>query len=108
MKKFLYFIVILNLLTGCQSAQNPFSLNKKDNTDEFLIEKKNSLVMPPDFNDLPEPGLENKKISDSKIEDNSFESILKSEASSNNIQNDINELSIEEQILKNINNNEVN
>ena len=64
--------------------------------------------MPPDFNDLPEPGLENKKISDNKIEDVSFESTLKSEVLSNNTQNDINGLSIEEQILKNINKNEVN
>ena len=108
MKKFIFFLVILNLLIGCQSAQNPFSLKKKDNTDEFLIEKKNPLVMPPDFNDLPEPGLENKKISENKIEDGSFESKLKSEVLSNNKQNDINGLSIEKQILKNIKNNEIN
>lgn len=108
MKKFIFFVVILNLLIGCQSVQNPFSLKKKDNTDEFLIEKKNPLVMPPDFNDLPEPGLENKKISDNKIEDVSFESTLKSEVLSNNTQNEINGLSIEDQILKNINKNEVN
>ena len=108
MKKFIFFVVILNLLIGCQSTQNPFSLKKKDNNDEFLIEKKNPLVMPPDFTDLPEPGLENKKISENKIEDGSFESKLKSEVLSNNKQNDINGLSIEKQILKNIKNNEIN
>ena len=30
---------------------------KKGNTgDEFLVEKKNPLVLPPNFNELPEPG----------------------------------------------------
>ena len=30
-------------------------MQKKDNTDEFLVEKKSPLVMPPDFNELPLP-----------------------------------------------------
>ena len=28
---------------------------KVENSDEFLVEKKNPLIMPPDFQDLPEP-----------------------------------------------------
>ena len=30
-------------------------IKKKNNTDEFLVEKKSPLVMPPDFNELPIP-----------------------------------------------------
>ena len=28
---------------------------KKQNTDEFLVKKKDPLVLPPNFNDLPKP-----------------------------------------------------
>ena len=35
-----------------------FQLKKKDNTDEFLVEKKNPLKLPPDFEDLPVPNSE--------------------------------------------------
>ena len=30
-------------------------MKKKNNSDEFLIEKKNPLVLPPDYGQLPEP-----------------------------------------------------
>jgi hypothetical protein len=30
---------------------------KKNNSDEFLVEKKNPLVLPPEFDELPEPKL---------------------------------------------------
>ena len=29
---------------------------KKSSSDEFLVEKKSPLVMPPDYNNLPVPG----------------------------------------------------
>tara|TARA_B100000575_G_scaffold228781_1_gene189615 strand:+ start:140 stop:391 length:252 start_codon:yes stop_codon:yes gene_type:complete len=35
--------------------QSAFQNQKKNNTDEFLVEKKSPLVMPPDFNELPIP-----------------------------------------------------
>jgi hypothetical protein len=33
--------------------KSAFENQKKNNTDEFLVEKKSPLVMPPDFNELP-------------------------------------------------------
>ncbi len=49
----LFFIFILS---SCQSVKEGLSLQKKkQNVDEFLIEKKNPLVVPPDYSDLPEP-----------------------------------------------------
>ena len=33
-------------------------LKRSDKADEFLIEKKNPLVMPPDINELPKPNEE--------------------------------------------------
>ena len=47
--------IIFVLLSSCGVIKDGFSLQKKDNTDEFLVEKKNPLKLPPDFNELPEP-----------------------------------------------------
>ena len=55
MKKILIIFISLLILTSCKSANDAFSLKKKNNTDEFLVEKKNPLVMPPDFGKLPSP-----------------------------------------------------
>ena len=52
------FFILINLaifLASCGSIQEGFSNNKKNNSDEFLVEKKSPLVMPPDYNKLPEP-----------------------------------------------------
>lgn len=37
------------------------SMKKKQTVDEFLIEKKNPLVVPPEFSKLPKPRKEEKK-----------------------------------------------
>ena len=42
MKKFLIYFLILIPLFGCESAKEGFTLKKKNNSDEFLIEKKKS------------------------------------------------------------------
>ena len=55
LKNTFYIILILIPLTGCQSVKDGLTGQKKNNTDEFLIQKKNPLAQPPDFNKLPEP-----------------------------------------------------
>ena len=48
-------------------------IKKKNNTDEFLVEKKSPLVMPPDFNELPIP----KEIDiQNDINENEFKSLI--------------------------------
>ena len=42
-------------LTACETARDALTLKKKSSGDEFLVEKKNPLVMPPDYDKLPEP-----------------------------------------------------
>ena len=54
-------IIILFILSSCQSIKNTLSMKKKKSVDEFLIEKKNPLTLPPDFTNLPEPNT-NQKI----------------------------------------------
>jgi len=51
-----FFILIL--LSSCGTIKEGFSSQKKDNTDEFLVEKKNPLKLPPDFEELPLPNTE--------------------------------------------------
>ena len=58
MKKFNFFLIlnlIFVMLTSCGTIKEGFSMQKKDNSDEFLVEKKSPLIMPPDFDELPVP-----------------------------------------------------
>lgn len=59
MKKFILLLIILNFLVACQSTKEALTLQKKKSSDEFLVEKKSPLVMPPDYGKLPVPN-ENK------------------------------------------------
>ena len=51
-------------LLGCQDVQRQLSMEKKENLDEFLIKKKNPLVLPPEFSKLPEPSTKINKVDD--------------------------------------------
>ena len=53
-KIFLYFLFIF-IFSSCQSIKENLSMKKKKSVDEFLIEKKNPLVVPPEFSKLPVP-----------------------------------------------------
>ena len=64
-KTFLIVSLMSVFLSGCQSVKDNLSMKKKNNTNEFLVKKKNPLVMPPDFEKLPKP------LSEQKLEDNS-------------------------------------
>ena len=61
MKQFKFYIVlsIVIFLSSCSSIKKGFVHEKRDNSDEFLVEKKSPLVMPPDYNELPIPKEEN-------------------------------------------------
>ena len=57
--KFYILIAIAVLFSSCSSLKEGFTNQKKNNSDEFLVEKKSPLVMPPDYNELPIPNEEN-------------------------------------------------
>tara|TARA_B100000795_G_scaffold202286_1_gene156040 strand:+ start:297 stop:623 length:327 start_codon:yes stop_codon:yes gene_type:complete len=64
--KILLILVVCFALTACQSVKDGLSGNKSNNSDEFLVQKKNPLVLPPKFLELPKPQdsiTENKKLS---------------------------------------------
>ena len=50
------FILLSTLfLFSCQSVKDGLSGSKNKNSDEFLVKKKNPLVIPPKYMELPEP-----------------------------------------------------
>ena len=48
-------IISILVLNSCGTVKEAFTSQKKTSIDEFLVEKKSPLVMPPDFNELPFP-----------------------------------------------------
>ena len=55
MNKNYFFLIILFFLYSCQNVKDALQGKKYENSDEFLVIKKNPLVLPPNFNDLPSP-----------------------------------------------------
>ena len=61
MKKLILNVILILaffLLQNCSTIKEGFTSQKKNSVDEFLVEKKSPLVMPPDFEELPFPGVE--------------------------------------------------
>ena len=55
MNKIFYFTILLFALCSCQNLKDALQGKKYENSDEFLVIKKNPLILPPNFNDLPTP-----------------------------------------------------
>ena len=75
-KNIFYLFIAIFFLGGCQSVKDGLTGQKKSNSDEFLIQKKNPLVLPPEFDELPEPKTltEEEKVNE---EDVDLETIIK-------------------------------
>ena len=58
-KIYILAIFFLFIMSSCGTIKEGFSSQKKNSTDEFLVEKKSPLVMPPDFDELPTPNTGN-------------------------------------------------
>ena len=70
-KVMLFLTIVFFTFQSCQTVKEGFTSQKKKSTDEFLVEKKSPLVMPPDFNELPLPKIsENIEEKENKSENN--------------------------------------
>ena len=107
MNKIKFFLIaIIFLLNSCQNVKDALEGKRRSKTgDEFLIEKKNPLALPPNFEDLPEPvdTIEVNETSESENEDDLQKIIAQSEGISNQEINTSE--SLEGLILEEINNN---
>ena len=88
-------------VTSCQSVKNALSGVKQENSDEFLVQKKNPLVLPPDFTDLPQPFEESSQVTEIQIEED-IEKLLGMENKVEDTNNTSNSSSIESFVLKKI------
>ena len=100
MKRFFIYLLILIPLSSCETAKEGFSLKKKNNSDEFLIEKKNPLVMPPEYGDLPVPGDFEKQTTN--VEKEEFEKII-NKSKNKNTRKNTKKTNIEQSVLDKIN-----
>ena len=89
------------MTVSCQSLKNAVSGVKPENSDEFLVQKKNPLVLPPNFTDLPEPFEESSEVTEVQIEDD-IEKLLGVENNTKNTIDTSDSGSIESFVLKKI------
>ena len=105
LKKSIFLLIVFNLLLGCQTLKEGFEGNKKSKSaEEFLINKKNPLVLPPDFSKLPLPKSET--LETAAEENFDIDKILKNNTKNNKKTNQVGknktlEKSIIEKIKKN-------
>ena len=74
-----FFIFLINCGGGWGDFKKTMSGQKTTNTDEFLIKKKDPLVLPPEYGELPLP-----KSNKKKSQEVSIENILRSNDNTKN------------------------
>tara|TARA_B100001173_G_C15536990_1_gene357972 strand:+ start:22 stop:345 length:324 start_codon:yes stop_codon:yes gene_type:complete len=101
--KFSKLLLLLLFLYSCGSVGEALQGKKRsDQGDEFLIDKKNPLVMPPDFDKLPKPGEDNvKSTEDIESDQSNIKNLLKN-SDDVSVSNKDESTSIESSILKKI------
>ena len=98
-RKIWILFISLILVSSCGAVKEGFSNQKKNNTDEFLVEKKAPLVMPPNYNELPTPKMENSSIQEN---DNNVKDLISTKEEKEINTNDNSGNSIEQIILDKI------
>ena len=74
------FLTFLLLVSGCQDVKKGFGGKNIDEGEEFLVIKKNPLVVPPDFKKMPIPKNEIEESNTIEVENNQdsdFKKLLK-------------------------------
>ena len=99
--RLLFFLIFLY---SCGSVGEALQGNKRsEQGDEFLIDKKNPLAMPPDFDKLPKPGEASvKSTRDIESDQSNIENLLKKSKIEDDTSSSKQSTSIESSILKKI------
>tara|TARA_B100000989_G_scaffold167982_1_gene125649 strand:+ start:103 stop:438 length:336 start_codon:yes stop_codon:yes gene_type:complete len=78
----LIIFTISLFLLSCSDSLKGFKLKKKSTSgDEFLIQKKDPLVLPPDFSRLPNPDEEVKEKRGEDVNESQIEMVFKKDNS---------------------------
>ena len=104
--KVILLLIFLVFLNACQSVKDGLGGRKQENSDEFLVEKKNPLELPPDYGELPTPKTDKDENKISEKIDEKIEKLFKNveENESTTSTSDPNR-SAEDFVLKQIKNN---
>ena len=101
--KFSLLIILSTiLLSNCGSVQKAFDPQNKNTSEEFLVEKKSPLSMPPSFEELPVPS--NERV-DKESEINNIESLITEKKDNKKSENVESDKDFEKSILDKIKNN---
>ena len=103
-------LLIPLFLNSCGTIAEGLGGSQKKGSDEFLVEKKSPLVLPPSFGELPEPGKEPEEniISEKKDTSDIEDIINQSSNTGTSEKSDDTKNSIEQSIIKKINEKKVN
>ena len=102
-KKIILYIISIIFLHSCSGVKDVLEGKKRsENSDEFLVEKKNPLKLPPDFDELPTPNQDINQQNDD--EDGLKELLITSEGNTNNNSEslDLKNNSLEKNLLEKI------
>ena len=91
------------LLSNCSTVQKAFDPQNKNTSDEFLVEKKSPLSMPPSFEELPVPS--NQKITEENKTNNIKSLITEKNSNNEKSENVDTDKDFEQSILDKIKNN---
>ena len=101
--KFSLLIILSTiLLSNCGSVQKAFDPQNKNTSEEFLVEKKSPLSMPPSFEELPVPS--NEKV-DKESQINNIESLITEKNNNEKLETDESDKDFEQSIIDKIKNN---
>ena len=96
-KRIIYILFLLIFIASCgtfDSVKRGLTGQKKQSSDEFLIKKKDPLILPPDFEDLPLPDEITTEVEEISNFEKTLETSMEETSSSSS--------SLEESILKKI------
>ncbi len=101
--KILAFLIISFFLSACNAVKEGFSSQKKTSSDEFFVEKKAPLVMPPNYGEMPTP---NKNIDNEEKKNENIKKLISQEDSKNTETDEMSEISnsLEKNVLDKIKN----
>ena len=98
LKKITCIILLFVFLTSCagtfDSVKRGLTGAKKSSADEFLVKKKDPLILPPDYENLPTPDEKSAAAEEISNFEKSFETTLEEDSSTSS--------SVESSILKKI------